>query len=341
MFKIYDKNHNFLKMLGDGCRNIYTTETISTGFRTLCFDVPCQEEYINLIDEENYVETADYNYIIKEILADKNDFITVKCGPDIEEIQGTIFMIFDCFDKNLAQAYEYCLSATGWTVDYQSKDKSVVVYQEANTNAYDMINKIAEEYRQERWFDTKNKVLHIYDRMGSTDPTAYYSNELKLIKLNKQSSTYNYATVLYPIGKDGLTISSVNNNKPYLENFNYSNKYIEKIWINEDYDIPEELMRAGQQFLDSIAEPKASYKIKLNDLGGDAGLGDNILIIDNIKKIKQKQRIVKIVRYPKAPENDSIELSNQQVDFATDFIKGQRKIQQDIDYIKNILKNLK
>jgi len=42
---------------------------------------------------------------------------------------------------------------------------------------------------------------------------AYYSNELKLKNLKKQSSTYDYATVLIPIGKDGLTIMDINNGK--------------------------------------------------------------------------------------------------------------------------------
>jgi hypothetical protein len=42
-----------------------------------------------------------------------------------------------------------------------------------------MLRQIAYDYAQELWFDTKNKVLHIYDKMGQ-DLGAYYSNELRL-----------------------------------------------------------------------------------------------------------------------------------------------------------------
>jgi phage minor structural protein len=95
-------------------------------------------------------------------------------------------------------------------------------------------------------------VLKVYDKMG-INLGAYYSNELKLKNLNKQSSTYDYATVLFPIGKDGLTIANINNGKSYIENFTYTDKYIEKIWINEDYDVAERLKAAAEIYLDSIA----------------------------------------------------------------------------------------
>jgi hypothetical protein len=36
MIKVYDSNYKFLKLL-PSCRNLYTTETLSTGLKTLCF----------------------------------------------------------------------------------------------------------------------------------------------------------------------------------------------------------------------------------------------------------------------------------------------------------------
>ena len=147
-----------------------------------------------------------------------------------------------------------------------------------------MIREIAKLNGQELWFDTKRRVVIVYDKMGVAGRT-YYSNELRLKKLRKQSSTYDYATVLIPIGKDGLRIGSVNNGKDYLENFTYSDKYIQKFWVNEDYTVPELLMGAGQDYLDSIAMPRASYKLGLAELG-NVGLGDTVMIVDAIKRVK-------------------------------------------------------
>lgn len=338
MIKIYDTNYKFLDFC-DTYKDIYTMETLNTGLKSLCFKAPCLEQYINLLQEENYIETEDYNYVIKEVNYDGNDFFTIYASADIEQIYGSVFMIFDLFEQNVRAAYEYCLKNTDWTLAYHSVETSITTYQTKNTDALAMIRQIAEDYRQELWFDTKSKILHVYDKMGSS-LGAYYSNELKLKNLKKQSSTYDYATVLFPIGKDGLTIEHINNGLSFIENHTYSDKYIEKIWVNEDYDVAEKLKAAAEIYLDSIAQPKASYKLKLSDLGASVAIGDEIMLVDKLKRIKQKQRVVKIVRYWDAPELDSVEISNLQEDFARTFINEQKRIYKEIEYIKQVISNL-
>lgn len=339
MIKIYDTNHHYLTLLDTNINNIHTTDTLSTGQRTLCFEVPCDETYIDYIDEENYVETEDYNYIIKEIKSNDNKFISVYCSADIEQIKGTVFLYFDCYDKNLQQGYAYCLSGTEWTVDYHSNDRTKITYQEPNVCAYDMIRRIAEDYGQEVWFDTKNKVLNVYPKMGA-NLGVYYSNELKLKQLKKYSNTYDYATVLYPFGKDGLTISNVNNGKNYLENYSYSSKYIQKIWIDETIEIPEILKKKATDYLNEIAQPKASYQLSVSEIGENVNIGDEITIVDKIKKIKQVQRVVKIIRYPKAPEKSQLELNNLMTNFYDMFLKGNKRTDNDIKYVRELLKEM-
>lgn len=340
MIKIYDINHNFLTLLDANLTNIYTTDELSTGQRTLCFDIPCDDIYFNYIDEENYVETEDYSYIIKEVKKEDNNYITVFCSANIESIKGNVFLYFDLLDSNLEQGYKYCLSSTGWDINYHSLDKTKITYQQPNVNAYDMLRRIAEDYGQELWFDTKNKILHIYSKMGA-NLGVYYSNELKLKLLKKHSNTYNYATVLYPFGKNGLTIADVNNGKNYLENYSYSNKYIQKIWVDESITRPEILKKKATDYLNQIAQPQASYQLQVSDIGDNVNIGDEIIIVDKIKKIKQVQRVVKIIRYPKAPEQSQIEIDNLMANFYDMFIKGEKRTDNDIKYVRELLKEMK
>ena len=341
MMKIYDSAHKFLALLDSACRNVHTTEILSTGYKTLCFQVPCLPEYINIIQEENYIRTEDYDYVIKEVLFEGNDFFTVYANADVEDLDGTIFNIFDCFEKSIEQSYSYCLApVNNWSLQYNSKNQSVITLQTAQVSSLEMIREIAKLNGQELWFDTRKKTVIVYDKMG-VERSTYYSNELRLKQLHKQSATYDYATVLIPIGKDGLRISSVNNGKDYLENFTYTDKYIQKFWVNEDYTVPELLMGAGQDYLDSIAMPKASYKLDLAELGDTIGLGDTVMIVDAIKRVKQEQRAVKIVRFPYEPERDSVELSNLQVDFARTFIEDQKVLQKEIAYLKKVIAEMK
>lgn len=335
MIKVYDSDYKFLKLL-PSCRNIYTTETLSTGLKTLCFQVPCQDMFLDVIQEENYVETADYSYVIKELILEDNDFMTVYCSPNIEQLTGKLFPAFDVLEKSLPQAYTYCLSLGDWTLDYHSVKQDVVTYQLPRVSGYEMIEMLATENEQDLWFDTKNKTLRVYDRMGS-EFGAFYSNELRLKRLTKQSSTYDYFTVLHPIGKNGLTIGIINNNKDFLEDFTYTNKYIERFMIDEDITGPEILKAKAEKYLAENCMPKASYKLQLSELGKDVGLGDTIQLVDKLKRIKQKQRVVKIVRYPQEPERDNIEISNLQADFARDFVKQQKEMRKEIDAIKKQL----
>lgn len=339
MLRIYDSDRNYLGFIED-YKNLRIEEDLTTGLKSISFQAPCQEKFYVLLQEEFYLTTANYNYVIKEVNFSENDFFEVFAVADTEELYSTFFRAFDCLEKSLQQAYEYAIANTAWKLEYKSTNRAITTYQLPNVTALDMIYQIADDYVQELWFDTKGKILYVYDKMGSS-LGAWYSNELRLEKLNKQSSTYDYATVLVPIGKDGLKITEINNGKDFLENFSYTNKYIEKVWVNEDYDVAERLKAAAEIYLDSIAQPQASYKLSLSSIGDTVQLGDEIILIDKLKRIKQKQRVVKIVRFPDRPEDSTLELSNIQEDFARNFVKKQKLYDKEIAYIKSVISTLK
>ena len=341
MMKVYDTEHQFLSYITDKLRKVYTTELLETGTKSLCFQIPCTEEFLSIIREEYYIETADYEYIVKELVLEDNEFFTVYCGPNIEDLSGTTFRVFDCFEKNPEQAYQYCISpATAWNIEYNSTNSTMMTLQTAQISCLEALRAVASMNAHELWFDTKNKVVKVYDRMGRVNSNIYYSNELKLRRLSKQSSTYDYATVLYPIGKNGMTIASINNGRDFIEDYTYSNKRIEKYWFKDDIDVPERLMGAAQDYLASIAQPDAAYKIDLCELNPDTKLGDYITIVDSLKRIKQKKRVIKIIDYPYEPELSSVEVANRQVNFARTFVNQQKVLEKELRYIHTIIDNL-
>lgn len=335
MIKIYDSAHNFLSLL-DVVKDCYTTEVLANGTKTLAFKAPLTDININNLQEENYIETINYSYVIKEVNSEDNEFLEVYCNADLEALEGNVIFHFDCYETNPENGYKYCVKNTGWTVQYKGKIKTIFTLQEPYKTSLEGIRAIAEMWNQELWFDTKNKVLYVYDFNGmGAQLGAYYSNELDLKTLTKQSNSYDYATVLYPYGKDGLTIKTVNNDKEYLENYTYSSKYLQKIWIDEEIEYPDILLDKAKIYLDSIAQPKASYQVALAQIGDNLSLGDQILLIDKIKRVKQKQRTVKIVRYPFEPERSMVEISNLQPDLTLSLLDGQKKIDKELKYIKN------
>ena len=335
MFKVYDTQSNFITMI-DVCKDFCVTSELETGFQTLSFKLPVTEEYLAAIAEEYYIETSDYRYVIKEVNITTNDFFTVYCNPDVEELKMTIMPTYDVIETLLPNALAKVVKGTRWTISYKSTLGDSVTYAIGQSTPYEILLQIKEDFNLEYFFDTKKRICYVYDNMGA-DRGVAFMNELKLKQLGRQGQSYDFATVLYPIGKNGLTISNVNNGKPYIENYSYCNKKLEKYWVQEDIEYPEELKLAAEQYLEYISTPIVSYSVELSSLPQEIGLGDTIILIDKIKRIKQKQRVVKIVQYPFTPEKDKVELSNQIVNFAETFIRFNSDYKKQISYIKKNL----
>ena len=341
MLKIYDTEHNYVSSI-DKSKDLCITSTLKDGFNTLSFKLPLTDENLALVDEEYYVETDDYSYVIKEINLRKNDFICIYCNPNLEDLKYNLVSVYDAFDINIEQAINKLFTQTqcGWTLQYNStlhRDK--VEYKEEKKSALELLEQIKADYNLEYWYDTKNKILKVYDSMGG-DRGTYFSNEIRLKLLNQQGNTYDYITVIYPIGKDGITIGPVNNGSNILENYQYSNKYKAIFWVQDDIEHMDQLKMAAQAYLDYYSMPIVSYNLELSALPEETQLGDNIILVDKIKRTKQRQRVVKLIKYPYTPEKDKVELSNQIVNFAETFTKFNSDYNKQIEYIKKNLNTL-
>lgn len=338
MFKIYDAQFKFIKMI-DICKDCCVTTELETGFKTLSFKLPATEEYLAVIAEEYYIETSDYRYVVKEVNITTNDFFTVYCNPDIEELKMTVVPVYDVIETLLPNALAKVVQDTRWSISYKSTLGDSVTYAIGQSTPYEILLQFKEDFSLEYFFDTKTRTCYVYDNIGANRGMAFM-NELRLKQLGRQGHSYDFATVLYPIGKDGLTIAAVNNGKTFIENFSYCNKRLEKYWVQDEIEYPDELKRAAEEYLAYISTPIVSYSVELSSLPNGIEIGDTILLIDKIKRIKQKQRVIKIVEYPFNPEKDKVELSNQVVNFADTFIKFNTDYKKQIAYIRKNLTTL-
>lgn len=342
MLKIYNTNHDYIISI-DKCASLQEVIDLETGMKSIAFKLPLTEELLAAIDEEGYIETADYSYVIKEIEKKTNSFFNVYGRANVEDLEYTIIPVFDCLKKSPEEAFQMAVSAVTintWTLEYNCPEfKTEQTYQLQNTSAFEMIEKMKEDNGLEIFYDTKNRIVKVYAKMGNYKGTVV-TNQIKLKKLVKNSNTYEFATVLYPIGKDGLTIADINNGIRYIENFTYCNKYLPKFWIQKDIEVAEILKMKAEEYLEKISKPEASYEVDLLELPPNLNLGDNLIFIDNIKKTKDRQRIVKITHYPFEPERDKVELDNKFFDMKALFDVYTSPIQKQINYVEKNLENL-
>ena len=167
---------------------------------------------------------------------------------------------------------------------------------------------------------------------------------LNLKKLSRTKTTYDFFNVIIPIGKDGLEINV--NGKNYIENFDYTSKRITRIWKDERYTNTESLIEDATAKVKEASRPVEAYAVEIKDLAAqsdmyniiDYDLGDVVTLISKNNRIKTKQRIVKIIEYPKEPKNNSVELSTAKKTFSQ-IQKSAQEItkQQAIEAAKNIV----
>ncbi|WP_033829091.1 phage tail spike protein [Bacillus andreraoultii] len=185
-----------------------------------------------------------------------------------------------------------------------------------------LIHEVQNIWGGEILFDTKNKYVHLLNQIGGNSGVRFYYNK-NLQNIERIIDTYDLITRIYPSGKGGLDIRTINNGVPYLENRTWVDKLklrrkvIPYRWKDERYTIPENLKEDAQKLLDEMSKPKIAYKTSVHDLSSLSGhehetfnLGDLVTVVD--KELFDEEVINRIVRRKmdvRKPENTEIELS--------------------------------
>jgi phage minor structural protein len=320
MLILYDKDHN--KIAGLTNYKEYNLEREINSEDTLSFQYPSNDLDNRLLEQECYIRTKENEYIIKEVNYEDDDWVSYVCKINIEDIKGQNVDHFEVDSENCTDAVNLALSGTGWTVGACDVSRIRPV-SKSKCTAYDVLQEIQSSYDCEISYDSINKKAYIYNEMGN-DRGAYFAEQLNLKSLEVQGNSYDYVTMLVPIGKDGLDITSVNNGKNYVENYQYSSKKLIGYWEDNRYTDPSALMEDAAIQLEYLSKPLKSYKVDLVDLAKaidaenydtykliDYSLGDAVTILSKEKNVKEKQRIVKMTIYPDEPERNEVELSNK------------------------------
>ena len=327
MLQLYDKNKNKLKGLTK-YKDFCIESVLKTGDKTLSFLYP--SKFIDGIVEEGYIRSKTDEFVIKEI-ADRGEWTSIKAQMNVEDLEGKAWEHFNTTEQTIENCLNLACAGTGWTVQVNNIIKKRTL-RKTNCSSWDLIQEAKKIYRVEIEFDTLNKVVKVYEKLGQ-DKGVYFSDEINLKTLNIESNSYDFYTKIIAIGKENIKVE--------VENFQYSIKLKTLIWKDERYTVLENLREDAAAKLKELSKPRKSYSADVIDLAKlnfkyknilDYKLGDTITLISKDKKIREKQRIVKITDYPDEPERNSCEIANTTLDF----IDIQKEFQDTADTVNNI-----
>lgn len=322
--------------LSDFCR-----VTGINGICTLKFNCLVNNKTLRLIESENRIRFDNAEYIIKTPVTSLSDegVISVSCVSAAEEL------LYRYIDGELAipsasmsYAATRVLENTGWQLTYC--DPTITSLRNVkleNLNRLEALNELlilygaVDEYLYGPFvrFDTLAKTISLYNEIGREAGVKVCSaKNLKSLDLSYDSK--GLVTRLYVKGKDGLSISDINNGCPYIENFSYftalgyntADADIRERLVREDvvvYDkipAPVELLEQGQRKLAAVAWPKLSVSLELADLFRLYGeelyqisIGDWVTVEYTAPQeisVAVKVRVIEMTEYPFEPHRNSI-----------------------------------
>lgn len=306
-----------------GFRNREITTTLSSGDKEMIFEYPASGGMAAVLKAEYYLRTKADEYVIKAIEKGRQ-FNKYTAVLNVEELEGTTFPYgFESNEQTITACLEFAFDVTGWHVGTCEVKKKRTINEEQSVTAWEVLQKCLSTYRCECIIDSLNKVVHIYEKIGS-DKGSYFVEGLNLRNLTPKSDTYDFYTRIYPIGKDGITPEWLTG-KDYIDNFQYSSKIKAYVWKDERYTNTTSLIEDATAKIEEMSKPYKAYTAEVIDLARVSakykdilsyGIGDTITLISKSTKTKEKQRIVKITEYPETPEMNTIEISNANKTFA-------------------------
>lgn len=320
--QIYDDKKKRIGTL-TGFKGRAITKTLDSGDKELSFEYPANGAMADLLKEEYYIRTKDDEFVLKAVEAGE------RCNKytatlNVEELEGQSFPYgFASQEQTIKACLTFAFEGTGWTVGTCTVTKRRTIDIEEATTAWGVLQSCLSTYRCECEIDTLQKRINIYAQIGR-DRGCYFVEGLNLRKLTATSDTYEFYTRIIPIGKDGITIEWLHG-KEYLENYQYSSKVKTYTWKDERYTNTTSLMEDAEAKLEELSKPYKVYAADVVDLAKanpeykdilDFGIGDTVMMVSKHPRMREKQRIVKIVEYPETPEKNTVELSNTTKTFA-------------------------
>lgn len=319
--QIYDDKKKRIGTL-TGFRERAITKTLNSGDKEMEFEYPSNGTMVDMLKEEYYIRTKEDEFVIKAIETGEQ-YNKYTAALNIEELEGQSFPYgFASKEQTIQDCLTFAFEGTGWTVGICTVNKKRTIDIDEAATAWDVLQSCLSTYRCECDIDTLQKRINIYTQIGQ-DRGCYFVEGLNLRNLTANSDTYEFYTRIIPIGKDGITIEWMG--KEYLENYQYSSKVKTYTWKDERYTNTTSLIEDAEAKLEELSKPYRVYAADVIDLAKtnqqyknilDYKIGDTVWMISKSKKIKERQRIVKIVEHPEEPEKNTIELSNTTKTFA-------------------------
>ncbi len=297
----------------------YYIRHMEDGQDELHFELPLSDPaYFALNEEDRILETTEQQTFVVKTISGGKSSAKIGCQLDLRDWKADIRIEYG--KKGTAAELLSDFMPASWTlVEEPEADIQERSVEMRGPTPLALALQIQKSFGCAVRFDngTKTAMILWYDRKEVSNAFAVDTVNLRRAPEFKGRSTDIY-TRLFPIGKDGLRIGSVNNGLDYVENLSYTGDVICAVWQDSRYNDAEELKADAQKKVDAASRPERSWKLDLIDLHRinkekwpDMGLPlfTVFRLIDGYKGFSANVQVMEDKVYPYYPERNEVTVS--------------------------------
>ena len=318
------------------------------GEDTLTFKIPYRDGKRSYIDSEKKIQIVDDIYKVRTVTdskdAEGNSVTEVYAEAEFYDLTFSVRKEERTFEAEYPEtAMAYALSGTEWsvgTVNVRTKR----TWTSSEKNALSILRNVADLHGGDLVFDCLNRLVHLLTVNGK-DSGALFAYRKNMKSIQRVVDTRSLVTRLYAVGADGLTFADINNGKPYVEDYTYTNEVRISTLDCSSFTNPYQMKEYAEMRLAQYAKPTLSYVLNAMDLSVLTGyeheawaLGDYVRVEDKELGISVTTRIVRREYNLQEPWNTVLELSTtlknlgssaSQWDNAADTLEGTSMVSND------------
>ena len=343
---VLDSNGAWEAVLENAYDIIVTGEI--NGEDTLSFKIPYRDSKRSYIDSEKKIQIVDDIYKVRTVTdskdTDGSSVTEVYAEAKFYDLTFSVRKEERTFEAEYPEtAMAYALSGTEWavgTVNVRTKR----TWTSSEKNALSILRNVADLHGGDLVFDCANRLVHLLTVNGK-DSGALFAYRKNMKSIQRVVDTRSLVTRLYAFGADGLTFADINNGKPYVEDFSYTNEIRISTLDCSSFTNPYQMKEYAEMRLAQYAKPTISYVLNAMDLSVLTGyeheawaLGDYVRVEDKELGISVTTRIVRREYNLQEPWNTVLELSTtlknlgssaSQWDNAADTLEGTSMVSND------------
>lgn len=283
-----------------GVNPVWTVDYRTDSTNQLTVTVPVDEAVDVVSDMELLFNHR--RFVISQVDRSRDDAtVTVTADEAQAGLADVMVEEFKLEQATLKTAVAKLVENTLWSVGTLADETGKYYADLKQHKVSELLQWLANEAGLTLDFDSANRRVNMLTPEDTT-PTKQFTYGVNMNDIQR-SETPPTATVIHPIGANGLTVANLNNQSELVEDFGWytslgltedvaRKRFYKKIeWNDDRYTVVSNLLRDAKKKLETLAYPSITYTLTAVDDIARLHLGEHVFVWDSLLNIRIEAKV--------------------------------------------------